>query len=44
MNLMVSKTTKIYKNQIPTNQTAQRIALLQNDEIKFARSPPRKYF
>jgi hypothetical protein len=42
MNLLVTKTTKIYKNQIATNQTAQRIALLQGQDISFTSVPAPK--
>lgn len=42
MTLLVEKTTKIYKNQIPTNQSAQRIALLEGGDISFTSHAPKR--
>ncbi len=36
MNLMVDKAAKLYKNQIQTHQTLQRIALIRGEEFSIS--------
>jgi hypothetical protein len=42
MGLMVDKTTKIYRNQIQTRQTALRISLIQGESHSAAHYPTKK--